>query len=370
MKHLSAFIILLTICFFSQTTIAQEKIEIGTKHRLFSKKMNEEKDYWVYLPPSYNDTIYAPQKYPVVYFLDGSRHFHSITGIHDFLIKGPYGSLPEMIMVGIISKDRAKDYTPTKVNKPNSGLKNFPTSGDNSKFLNFIENELKPTINKKYRTSEFSIFIGHSFGGIAVLNALLEKPELFDAYISIDPSIWWDNAYFLKKGKEKLTKKQFNKKSLYLARADNLIQPKNNYTKLNKKNVAKHLEKIEKFHSLLKETSNLKLRWAFNFFKNEDHGTVSLPAEFKGLRFIFENYQAPIKSVAQNPEILASQFKTLSKKIGTQMKPSEARVDWIANYCIKKKLKKSAIKLLKMNVKWYPNSTHAKLTLDKVLQSK
>src|SRR5690606_11906273 len=99
----------------------------------FSTVLNENREYWVYLPSNYTDTIYAPETYPVVYFLDGDRHFHSLTGIQDFLSVGPYASLPNMIYVGILtSKNRSRDLTPTKVIKPPTAKGFvFPNTGGN-----------------------------------------------------------------------------------------------------------------------------------------------------------------------------------------------------------------------------------------------
>ncbi|MDX2089755.1 MAG: alpha/beta hydrolase-fold protein [Kofleriaceae bacterium] len=52
--------------------------------------------------------------------------------------------------------------------------------------------ELKPQIAARYRvTSEIAI-IGESAAGLFVLETLLVEPSLFDAYIAVDPSVWWN----------------------------------------------------------------------------------------------------------------------------------------------------------------------------------
>ena len=65
-------------------------------------------------------------------------------------------------------------------------------------FLDFIEKELIPYIEKNYPATSYKTFVGHSYGGIAVLNALFERPQLFNNYIAIDPSLWWDDQILLR----------------------------------------------------------------------------------------------------------------------------------------------------------------------------
>src|SRR4051812_21828632 len=86
---------------------AQEKsrdIKIGEAFSLRSKTLNEERAYWVYLPESYNDTTFAPQRYPVLYLLDGNAHFHIASGVVQFMSGGVNRNLqiPEMIVVAIL----------------------------------------------------------------------------------------------------------------------------------------------------------------------------------------------------------------------------------------------------------------------------
>lgn len=89
--------------------------------------------YLVYTPPSCNDTTATPQRYPVLYLLDGDAHFHSVTGLIQILGTGVNGTyvVPEMIVVAIPNTDRMRDMTPTNTEvgfdgKPQSG---FRTSG-------------------------------------------------------------------------------------------------------------------------------------------------------------------------------------------------------------------------------------------------
>jgi enterochelin esterase-like enzyme len=168
------------------------RLTIGTVDSLKSTVLNgETRKYLVYTPPSYSDTVYTPQRYPVLYLLDGDAHFHSVTGIIQILGTGVNATyaVPEMIVVAIPNTNRLRDMSPTKVTtgldgKPAPGM---ASSGGMGNFLSMIKTELIPAIDAKYRTSPYRVFVGHSLGGITVIQALYTMPETFNAYIAIDP---------------------------------------------------------------------------------------------------------------------------------------------------------------------------------------
>ena len=72
---------------------ATAMITIGKKHLLTSEVLGEERPYWVHLPASYDGPYYAPQHYPVLYLLDGDAHFHSVTGVLNFMSAGINGNI-------------------------------------------------------------------------------------------------------------------------------------------------------------------------------------------------------------------------------------------------------------------------------------
>ena len=104
------------------------------------------------------------------------------------------GRWPEMIVVGITNTNRDKDLKPTITNL--DGVVDL-NSGGGGNFMNFIENELIPHIDSIYPTAPYRIFSGHSLGGLTVINTLLNNTQLFNAYIAIDPSLWWNNQTLL-----------------------------------------------------------------------------------------------------------------------------------------------------------------------------
>lgn len=150
--------------------------------KIISKVLNEERTYNGYLPEHYNDKNFPNQKYPVIYLLDGEKYFHVVSGLVKNLSNGYYPQILERIVVAVKNTNRSRDLTPTKVNLPYENV-----GGDH--FELFLQNELIPTISKNYRTLDYKILIGHSFGGLFVINTLLNNSELFNVYVAIDPSL-------------------------------------------------------------------------------------------------------------------------------------------------------------------------------------
>ena len=145
-------------------------------------------------------SLFKSQRYPVVYLLDGDAHFYSVAGmIHQLSEVNGNTLFPEMIVVGIPNTDRMRDLTPTHSPTGYTGdSTGVGSSGGGEIFMSFIEKELIPYIDSLYPTAPYKVFIGHSLGGLTVINALLHHTRLFNSYIAIDPSMWWQNQLLLK----------------------------------------------------------------------------------------------------------------------------------------------------------------------------
>lgn len=113
------FIVILFLLLIANQVKSQdfEQIVIGTKQSIWSNILDEEREYWISLPDSYNSKGMSYKKYPVLILLDGNLHFKSITGMVNYLSSDNYRSrkIPEMIVVGIKNVDRRRDYTPEKI---------------------------------------------------------------------------------------------------------------------------------------------------------------------------------------------------------------------------------------------------------------
>ncbi|SHI39392.1 hypothetical protein SAMN04488096_101423 [Mesonia phycicola] len=352
--------IIFTIILSHHSVLAQEKIKIGEKVILHSKKLNENRELYISLPKSYNNNIYSKKNYPVLYFFDGDSHFENLVAQRNWLTRNLYATMPEIILVGILQKDRTNELTPTHMETPEGWKRaNFSTSGGNQKFMSFIEEEVKTFVDKNYRTNGFEILSGHSFGGLSTVNCFINTPELYNAYIAIDPSIWWDNTTVLNNLEENCVTKKHQNKLLFIAKANDAGSGE------------EHHQAILAFHDILKNLATpTNFNWQFKLYENEDHGSVVVPAEYDAYRFIFEGYQLPVKKAMKNPQLIDTHYQKISSRLGYAIIPDEALIDQLANVCIKQGLYTQAEKLLLKNSKNYPQSKSAQSKYKKYQKEK
>jgi len=275
---------LIIIIFFliSQTVLAQNsKIIKGSKpfvlgliNEIQSKILSEKRVLNIYLPEGYNekDTV----KYPVIYLLDGSadEDFIHIAGLVQFLNFPWVNTLPKSILVGIANVDRRRDLTfPTTIEKDK---KDFPTTGKSEKFISFIELELQPFINKNYKTNTTKTIIGQSLGGLFATEVLFKKPILFNNYIIVSPSLWWDN--------ESLLSKYSNNTLLYITNPISIYIASGNEGKIMETDVKKLL-------SILQNKQRKNVSVYNEYFTDENHASILHNAAYKG----FEKINQKIK---------------------------------------------------------------------------
>ena len=68
----------------------------------------------------------------------------------------------------------------------------FASGGGSETFRRFIAEEVMPFVQANYRTGGRRILMGESLAAFFVVDTLLRQPRLFDDYISISPSMWWN----------------------------------------------------------------------------------------------------------------------------------------------------------------------------------
>ncbi len=197
--------LILLPCFliFASTALGQsipEKLSesdfvIGKTVSFESEILGEPRELNIYLPQSYSPA--DAKAYPVIYLLDGSadEDFIHIVGLVQFGTFPWAGFVPESIVVGIGNVDRKRDFTYPSSNDVDQ--LEIPTSGGSANFMAFIEKELQPFVDTNYKTTSPRTLIGQSLGGLLATEILLEKPDLFDNYIIVSPSLWWDDEKIL-----------------------------------------------------------------------------------------------------------------------------------------------------------------------------
>lgn len=242
-------------------------------HKIHSEILDEEREYWISLPDSYDDET---ETYPLLIILDGQSLFQPLSSAFSFMSRSRRGSrrVPEMIVVGIRSTNRERDFTPDKI-----VTKRKNDTGGADQFLDFLENELMPELQSKYRTTSGNLLVGHSLGGLFAAHAYMKAESSFSGFIAIDPSFrTWDDAIMDQKI-EAVTANSFNR-FLYIAsaywgahRVSNRNRHVRFYEALNRKNYQ------------LDNTRQLRVK--HEYFEDESHGSVPLIAFYNGLMAMF-----------------------------------------------------------------------------------
>jgi predicted alpha/beta superfamily hydrolase len=265
----------------SVVAVAQRPFVMGEVVEIESKILGEKRVLNIYLPEGYRESDTG--RYRVIYLLDGSakEDYPHIAGIVQFYEM--MWLMPKAIVVGIANVDRKRDFTFPVVKRERKAAADttdkfrmfteqammYPKAGGSARFMAFVEKELQPYVRSHYRTAERTI-IGQSLGGLMATEILAKKPELFDDYIIVSPSLWWDNESLLKQ----ISTKSLPGKTVYIA-------------------VGKEGDVMERDAAQLAD----KLRqdkWSkiiFRSYEKETHATILHNAVYDALRTLYsKNY--------------------------------------------------------------------------------
>ena len=283
MKNLSFFFLLAFLACPLRAQDAAKKTDnskllvLGVVDELSSASLSEKRTLNIYLPEGYNpaDTLH----YPVLYVLDGSLHedFVHVTGAIQFNTLSWVNRIPPSIVVGIANVDRKRDFTfPTRIEQDK---KRYTTSGGSEKFIQFIEKELQPFIEKKYKGNAQRTLIGQSLGGLLATEILFKKPHLFNKYIIISPSLWWDDASLLAMNPPVLQEGFGKKIEVYVGVGKEGLSP----------SVVPHVMEVDAnlLAEKLQYSKNPHLKTFFDYLPQEDHATITHQAVFNAIRALF-----------------------------------------------------------------------------------
>ena len=166
------------------------------KHEQFrSKFLRNQRDLIVYLPPGYEEQQW--RHFPVLYLHDGQNLFDGATSFipgmdwhvgqtADHFIHT--GQVEPLIIVGMYNtKARIREYTPTQVPKLGGGRAD--------RYAKFLMEEVKPFIDREYRTfsgPSHTGIGGSSLGGLVSLYLGLKHSQIFGRIAALSPSVWWN----------------------------------------------------------------------------------------------------------------------------------------------------------------------------------
>lgn len=249
----------------------QDSVPIHDSFKLASKIINEIRTINVWTPPQYSEETKA---FPVLYMPDGGTNedFPHIANTLAILIKEK--RIPPVILVGITNTQRRRDLSGPTENEQDKKI--APVIGGSELFRTFIKEELFVEIKNKYRITNEKGIIGESLAGLFIVETFLLTPDLFDFYIAMDPSLWWNNHYLVRTAKDNLSKMPVNEKRFWFAgsKAKDISPYTNELSKILESEKIKTIkwkysnEPKEKHNTIYRATKEKALLWIFNL--NED----------------------------------------------------------------------------------------------------
>lgn len=345
------------------------EINIGHMDSIYSNILNEPRRIWVHVPGDSQSDIYEPSTYPVIYLLDGDAHFSSVVGMVEQLSSVNGNSIcPKMIVVGIPNTDRTRDLTPTKgsADHPFVDSTMAAHSGGGEAFMDFMEKELIPYIESHYPTAPFRMLIGHSFGGLTAINTLFERPDLFKAYLALDPSMWWDNQQLLHEIQQAGNKPGYQNRWLYLGIANTMDHQKDTLVGLRDTTVAtEHIRNIIYLNRFYDHLQISPFKYDSKFYPDDDHGSVPLIATYDALRFFFKSYPVTISfEDFMDPDLdlaakIQKHYEQVSVDFGYEIKPDESLINSIGYQFLAMKQMGKAEKFFLLNTVNHPKSFNA-----------
>ena len=361
-------VVLLFVAFILCSSSAQPigDVKIGHIDSLYSKILNEPRQIWVHVPAGEDASMYEKATYPVVYLLDGDAHFSSVVGMIEQLssVNGNT-NCPKMIVVGIPNTNRTRDLTPSQAaaDHPFIPPGMAAQSGGGEKFTEFIEKELIPYIDATYPTEPFRMLIGHSFGGLMVINTLFNHPDLFHAYLAIDPSMWWDHQKLLKAIKASGDGDPFHDKWLYVGIANTMGAGKDTTMAMRDTTLtSEHIRNIIYLNRYLEHLNHAAFQYQAKFYPDDSHGSVPLIATYDAIRYFFDFYALSIElEDVMNPAVnlatkIEQHYEQVSKKFGYEKKPDESFINQMGYQLISMQQLAKAEQLFQLNVRYFPDN--------------
>ncbi|MEX0298446.1 MAG: alpha/beta hydrolase-fold protein [Kordiimonas sp.] len=303
-------------------------IELGERHILHSDILGEDRQVLVRVPESY-DTEGNTSRYPVIYVLDGERHFgHASLGA-DILEETE--RMPESIIVALPN---------------NEGVRGRDLARAQDNFRRFIGEELFAFIDNRYRTHQQKTLFGHSLAGYFTLSMLANHSDMFDNYIAASPAINDDDVAKLD---QLLSNKSALPKSVFFTQASAVEEGPRRWAA------------VEKLAALFEAKAPTSFTWRYDYTDDQIHMTTPFLTVYPGMSFVFSDYQAPnyINTKAFNDAGGMSAFSNFFARRAAKYNVADgipqSALRNIASLYSNEDKHEQALMLFKENVAKYPN---------------
>ncbi|MDR7335171.1 alpha/beta hydrolase-fold protein [Roseateles asaccharophilus] len=227
----------------------------------------------VQLPASFASE--PKRRYPVLYVTDGYWDFATVVASYNNLNYDKV--VPEFIIVGLgyagdnldYGQLRAWELSPVRMNPLAAN------TGNADKFLDALEKQIFPLVERDYRADPAQRFVaGSSLGGLFVLHAMYARPTLFQGYIAASPAVVVGNDWIIGRAKAYAASGKPIKARLYVTGAEHEWPG--------------FLAGIKRYQALLPELKHPELVWQNRTIDGERHAGTKAESYTRGMRYVFE----------------------------------------------------------------------------------
>ncbi|HKE48773.1 MAG TPA: alpha/beta hydrolase-fold protein [Rhodanobacteraceae bacterium] len=247
---------------------AAAPLAIGDTFTLESKALGETRRINVYPPPGYAK---SDLRVPVLYMPDGGidEDFLHVAGLVEVGVGN--GTMRPFLLVGIENTERRRDMTGPTDNAEDRKI--APRVGGSATFRKFIRDELMPEVKKRYRTTDETAIVGESLAGLFAVETFFLEPDLFDTYVAIDPSLWWNDHKLVDGAAASLYARPRNGRTLYIAASSEQRGD---------------VDAVQVLADLLRADAPAGVSWHYEKMPEEKHATIYHPAALKAFRTVFK----------------------------------------------------------------------------------
>jgi len=179
----------------SNRTVSATRGGTAQSFQIASTILKETRRIAIVLPPSFAQSA-AERRYPVMVVTDGDFLLAPVAAVSDELTRN--GQIPEMVIVAIenfgrtaeVSSDDKRVYD---LSPPGLSVSGSDLNQGGERFLDFIEKELLPAVDRQFRTAAPRVMVGLSNGAILATYAAATR-QTYSAVVSLDaPTHLGDN---------------------------------------------------------------------------------------------------------------------------------------------------------------------------------
>jgi tetratricopeptide (TPR) repeat protein len=197
-------------------------------------------------------------------------------------------------------------------------------------------------VDEQYRTVSYDILAGHSFGGTFAAYALLEKPELFNAYIAISPYLMWDDDHMVKEAAKKLKPEYAHPIFFYMTVGD---EPD-------------YYKALADFNKLVETRSPKDISLTYVLMPEENHRSIPHKSIYQGLEEIYSGWQLPTSTFIAGFEAIDKHYQALSEMYGYRIRTPEYTLNALGYNYLNNDEMEQALKVFAENIDRYPESAN------------